>query len=103
MVIFVPEWYLTKAVKYIEPSRGPQLGQFSHEAANACPERKKYFEDMKKFYIGGQRTVRGEIPERSLYEALQERFINGNESVVEEPGQDATALIEGKEDVMEVV
>ena len=44
MVIFVPEWYLTKAVKYIEPSRGPQLQEFSDQASNACPERKRYFE-----------------------------------------------------------
>ena len=25
LVIFVPEWYLTKAIKYVEPSRGQEL------------------------------------------------------------------------------
>ena len=78
LVIFVPEWYLTKAVNYIEPSRGAELQEFAKEAANACPEREKYFEDMKKFYMGGQRMVRGELPERTLYEALQARFIQGD-------------------------
>ena len=54
MVIFVPEWYLTKAVKYVEPSRGEQLERYSEEAKAAaeCPERKKVFEDMRKFHIG---------------------------------------------------
>ena len=54
MVIFVPEWYLTKAVKYVEPSRGEQLERYSKEAKEAaeCSERKKYFEEMRKFHIG---------------------------------------------------
>ena len=58
MVIFVPEWYLTKAVKYVEPSRGKQLERYCEEAIAAaeCPERKKVFEDMRKFHIG-KKTV----------------------------------------------
>ena len=54
MVIFVPEWYLTKAVKYVEPTRGKQLEKYSEvaEAEAECPERKKYFEDLRKFHIG---------------------------------------------------
>merc|ERR1711971_259473 len=38
LVIFVPEWYLTKAVKYVDPSRSAPLQQYSEDAANACPE-----------------------------------------------------------------
>ena len=83
LVTFVPEWFLTKAPKYIEPSRGPQLQDYSEQVANeqSCPERKKVFEDMKKFYMGGQRTQRGELPERELYDALQTYFNSKDESV----------------------
>jgi hypothetical protein len=49
--------------------------------ANACPERKIFFDDMKKFYVGGQRTHRGELPEKELYDALQSYFRSKNESV----------------------
>ena len=83
LVTFVPEWYLTKAPKFADPSRGPQLQDYSERMANEqlCPERKKYFEDMKKFYMGGQRTHRGELPERELYDALQVYFDSHDESV----------------------
>ena len=83
LVTFVPEWYLTKAPKFIDPSRGPQLQEYSEQMANEllCPERKKVFEDMKKFHLGGQRTHRGELPERELYHALQAYFDSKNESV----------------------
>ena len=81
LLIFIPEWYLAKAAKYIEPSRGPQLQEYSKTLANVCPERKKYFEDLKKFYMAGQRTYRGELPEQNLYVALQAFFKANNESV----------------------
>ena len=81
LMIFVPEWYLTKAVKYAEPSRGPQLQEFSERLANICPERRGYFEELKKFYLAGQRTFRGEIPEQNLYVALQAYFKGNNENV----------------------
>ena len=83
LVTFVPDWFLTKAPKYVDPSRGPQLQEYSEQMANEqlCPERKKVFEDMKKFHLGGQRTQRGELPERELYDALQAYFDSKNESV----------------------
>ena len=82
-VTFVPEWYLTKAPKYVDPSRGPQLQDYSEQMTNQqlCPERKKVFDDMKKFHLGGQRTQRGELPERELYDALQAYFHSKNETV----------------------
>ena len=83
LVTFVPDWFLTKAPKYVDPSRGPQLQEYSEQMANEqlCPERKKVFEDMKKFHLGGQRTQRGELPERKLYDALQSYFDSKNERV----------------------
>ena len=83
LVTFVPEWYLTKAPKYVDPTRGPQLQEYSKQMANEqlCPERRKVFEDMKKFHVGGQRTQRGELPERELYDALQSYFKSKNERV----------------------
>ena len=82
LVIFVPEWYLTKAVKYADPSRCALLRQHSEDAANACPERKRHFETMKKFYLAGERTMCGDKVERNLYNILQDRFKKRDESVV---------------------
>ena len=81
LVTFVPEWYLTKAPKLADPSRGPQLQGYSEQMVNECPERRRYFEDMKKFFMGGQRTHRGELPEKELYNSLQAYFKSRNESV----------------------
>ena len=82
----------TKAVKYVEPGRGPQLQSYAEVVSNMYPERKKYFEDIKKFYMGGRRTYRGELPERTLYDALQIHFLNGNESVAVFHGTDILKL-----------
>ena len=82
LVIFVPEWYLTKAIKYVEPTRGSELQRQSEQAADLCPERRRYFEEMKNFYAGGERTYRGEAAEKSLYHALQNYFRSNDESAV---------------------
>ena len=73
LVIFVPEWYLAKVgtIKYVDPSRGKQLLDYSEQVTNLCPERKEYFEDLKRFYQGGKRVHQGELPEMKLYVALQ--------------------------------
>ena len=94
LVIFVPEWYLTKAPKYVDPTRGPDLEKYSEEAAAAssCAERKKYFDDMKKFHIGGQRQHRGELPERRLYDTLQKYFNNSDDTVAVFHGIDILKL-----------
>ena len=81
LVTFVPEWYLTKAPRFVDPSRSPQLQDYSEQLANECPEQRRYFEDIKKFFMGGRRTHRGELPERELYDALQTYFKSKNESV----------------------
>ena len=92
LVIFVPEWYLTKAVKHVDPSRSALLRQYSADAANACPERKRYFETMKKFHIAGERTMCGDLVERNLYNILQNRFKKRDESVVVFHGIDILKL-----------
>ena len=74
LVVFVPDWYLTTAIKYVEPSRGRELKKYSREAADLCPERRKYFEEQEKIFMGGERQYAGELPERNLYDALKERF-----------------------------
>ena len=81
LVIFIPEWFLTKAIKCVDPSRSKQLKDYSEQVANSCPERKRYFDDLKKFYEGGHRMYRGEIPERNLYIALQTYFNSKDETV----------------------
>ena len=83
LVTFVPEWYLTKAPKYVDLSRGPQLQEYSEQIANEqlCPEQKKVFEDMKKFHLGGRRTHCGELPEKKLYDTLKTYFDEKNESI----------------------
>ena len=48
---------------------------------NLCPERKRYFNELKNFYAGGQRMYRGEIPEKNLYFALQTYFNSKDEIV----------------------
>ena len=92
LVIFVPEWYLTKAVKYVDPSRSVLLRQYSDDAANACPERKRYFESMKKFHTAGERTLFGDRVERNLYNILHNRFKKRDESVVVFHGIDILKL-----------
>ena len=89
---FVPEWYLTKAPKYIEPKRGPELEKYSEQAASSWPERKKYFEELRKFHIGGQRQHRGELPEKDLYHALQEYYESRDETVAVFHGIDILKL-----------
>ena len=90
LVIFFPEWFLTKAAKFVDqsrpsrgPSRGPQLQKYSEQMAlaNMNPEREKYFGDLKKFFLSGQRIHQRERPYRELYHALQAYFESKNESV----------------------
>ena len=40
LVVFIPDFYLNKAVKYIDPSRGSELKSFCNEAAESNPEQK---------------------------------------------------------------
>ena len=90
--IFVPDWYLIKAVKYVDPGRGPGLQKYCETAMSTCPERKEYFQDMKNFHIGCQRTFRGEQPERNLYDSLKKLFKNSKEKVAVFHGIDILKL-----------
>ena len=58
LVIFVPEWFLSKAFKCVDPSHSKMLEDYSTELVNnpnLCQERRKYFKDLKLFnyYAGG--------------------------------------------------
>ena len=55
LVIFVPDWYLTRLPEYVDPSRGRELQNYSAQVTGQCPERKKYFEDLRNFYMCGER------------------------------------------------
>ena len=93
LVIFIPERFLTKVPKYLDPSHGPELQNHAEVAASLhAPEeedffdekiyeRRRFFDDLKKFYVGGQRTYIGELSSRNLYDALQAYFNLKNESV----------------------
>ena len=81
LVIFVPDIFLTKVPKYLDPSRGPELQQYAEVAAGLHPERRRFFDNLKKLYVGGHRTYVGELHSRNLYDALQAYFNLKNESV----------------------
>ena len=44
LIIFIPEWFLTKAIKCVDPSRSQQLNDCAEQLSSLCPERKRYFE-----------------------------------------------------------
>ena len=81
IVIFIPEHYLSKAVKYIDPSKGAQKLEYSKQAAEAMPERRQEFKEHEKVFLGGLRTWRGEAPELDLYNALKKRSEVSDESI----------------------
>jgi hypothetical protein len=81
IVIFIPEYYLSRAFKYVDPSKIDQKLEYSKQAAEAMPERKQEFKEHEKFFLGGLRTCRGEAPELDLYNALKKRSEVSDESI----------------------
>ena len=81
LVIFIPDYYLNKSVKYVEPSRGSELAAFCKELAESYPERKEDFEQHENVFTSGKRMYCGEVPEMNLYNALKQRFEKIDESV----------------------
>ena len=81
LVIFVPDFYLNKAVKYVEPSRGEELIAFCQDVARSDSVKQEYFKGHEKIFLGGKRTYSGEVPEMNLYHALKKHFEILNESV----------------------
>ena len=81
IVIFIPEYYLSRAFKYVDPSKIDQKLEYSKQAAEAMPERKQEFKEHEKFFQGGLRTCRGEAPELDLYNALKKRSEVSDESI----------------------
>ena len=81
LVIFIPDFYLNKAVKYVNPNRGDEVLKNLEEAAELHPERKEEFMKHRNALIGAKRVHRGEVPEVNVYNALTERFDKGDETV----------------------
>ena len=81
LVIFIPDFYLNKAVKYVNPNRGDEVLKNLEEAAELHPERKEEFMKHRNALIGAKRVHRGEVPEVNMYNALTERFDKGDETM----------------------
>ena len=81
LVIFVPDYYLNKAVKYVDPKRGGEVFKNLKQVAESNLDRKEEFEEYTNAYIGAKRVYRGEIPERNLYDALQDHCAKSDESM----------------------
>ena len=81
LVIFIPDFYLNKAVKYVNQNRGDEVLKNLEEAAELHPERKEEFMKHRNALIGAKRVHRGEVPEVNMYNALTERYDKGDETV----------------------
>jgi hypothetical protein len=81
LVIFVPDYYLNKAVKYVDPKRGNDVLKNLKEVAESNPDRKEEFEKHTDAVIGAKRVYRGEVPERNLYDSLQDHCAKSDESM----------------------
>ena len=81
LVIFIPDFYLNKAVNYVNPNRGDEVLKNLEEAAELHPERKEEFMKHRNALIGAKRVHRGEVPEVNMYNTLTERFDKGDETV----------------------
>ena len=79
--VFVPEEYLNKAVKYVDPKRVDQLLGFCEEIVKSNPERKNEFEKHRNDLIGSRRNYQGQVPKQNLYNALKEHYLDSNDSV----------------------
>ena len=81
LVIFVPDYFLNKAVKYADPKRGDEVLKNLKQVAESNPDRKEEFEKHSDAVLGAKRVYRGEVPERKLYEALQDHCGKNEESM----------------------
>ena len=79
--VFIPERYLNKAAKYVDPKRGDQLLDFCENVVQSNPERKKEFEKHCNDLIGPRRNYQGQVPKQNLYIALKEYCLDSNDSV----------------------
>ena len=81
LVIFVPDYYLNKAVCYVDPKRAEVLLKNLEAVVESMPERKAEFEKHTNVVSGAQRTYWGEVPEVNLYNALKRRYAETEESI----------------------
>ena len=81
LVIFVPDYYLNKAVKYVNPICGNDVLKNLKEVAESNPDRREEFEKHIDAVRGAKRVYRGEVPERNLYDALKDHCAKSDESM----------------------
>ena len=81
LVIFVPDYYLTKAIRYVDPKHGEQVMKKLEAAARLNPDRKDELAKRSNALIGAKRVHRGEVPERNLYDALKDYCAKTDESI----------------------
>ena len=81
LVIRIPDFYLNKAVRYVDPKRGEQLLQNCEHTIGLKVSRKEEFDTHANVVRGAMRTYWGEVPEMKLYNALKARYDENEESV----------------------
>ena len=82
LFILIPDFYLNKAVKYVDPKHGKELLQNCEEMTKLDLDRKQEFAAHANVVRGAMRTHWGEVPEMNLYNALKSRYDENNESMV---------------------
>ena len=86
--VLVPEDYLNKVVKYVDPKRVDQLLGFCEEIVKSNPERKNEFEKHCNDLIGHRRNYQSQVPKQNLYNALKEYCLDSNDSMAVFQGLD---------------
>ena len=76
--IFIPEFYLTQAMKYIEPIDGKKLLENVRKAKDFDEAK---FKKKENEIISMQRKFRGERAEKNLYHGLKDFFENRDEVI----------------------
>ena len=61
--VFIPEFYLTKAVQYVDPSNGQELLEKTKDAVDksSSSENKEFYQKEEKIAIEMRRTYLGTV------------------------------------------
>ena len=81
LVIFIPDYFLNKAIKYVAPEKGQELLENLEKVKVLRPDMEEDLEKHRKIVLGAKKMYGGEVPEVNLYKALQERFSKNDESL----------------------
>ena len=80
LVIFIPEFYLSKAFNYVDPNRVNEVLENLYEA-QVNRERRYEFKEHEDALLGAKRVHAGKVPNVNMFNTLKERFDNGSETV----------------------